>query len=90
MPQTLTNEATEKKSENGRPSISLDDSNVMKPLHNYQMQRLLEISLAATMYNIREDDRIDTVDELLKILHSEEFYVVVLKAIVNTGVTVSS
>lgn len=79
----MTHKANESKSENGLPSITGDNVHVMMLVHNDQQRRIFEISLAATLCKIREATVIEAVDEVLNMLHNEQFCVDLFKAVVK-------
>lgn len=83
MSQTLTNEVTKTKSNNGLPSTTVDYLNVMTLVHNDLVKIVLSKALAVTIDKIGDAAGSKTVDELVNVVYREEFFVCVSNAMVK-------
>lgn len=85
MSETSISKPTGTKSENGERVTEYDDVHIMglqvndviatvtETVHNIHIQKLLAVSLAVTMDKIRDIPGRETFDEMVNILHRENF-----------------
>lgn len=91
MWQNITWKPTETYSESRQPDTEEDDIHIMRlrenddiftaveTVYNSRVQKLLDVSLAATLGRITDNAGRDTIDEVFNILHREEYSLAVLK-----------